>query len=140
VNTDRTPTPSVDGPTESRVPAPYEVIVEHFRERIAGGELQPGDHLPTVREIAESWSVARGTANKAITALQNAGLVSTGGRAGTVVADTAESDTITIAVGHSPNVTVLSADVDRASDVVAQELGIEPGSTVIVVQLKTNKS
>ena len=36
------------GPGEDRL---YEEIAEHYRQKIASGELQPGDKLPTIREV-----------------------------------------------------------------------------------------
>jgi DNA-binding GntR family transcriptional regulator len=116
--------------------APYERIVEHFRAQIEAGELRPGDRLPTVREIAETWSVARQTANKAISTLSHAGLVSTAGRGGTVVLDRSPEASVTVAIDRPGRVAVAGTEVSAASAAVAEQLGVEPGSTIIVVRLK----
>jgi len=69
------------------VSAPYEAIVVHFRGLIASGELKPGEQLPTIRDIADAFEVSRATATRAIASLRALGLVTTHGRAGTLVAE-----------------------------------------------------
>lgn len=50
----------------SRPEAPkYRQIVTLFKSQIGTGVLKPGDRLPTVREIADHWSVSHATATKA---------------------------------------------------------------------------
>ena len=43
----------------------YRQLVEQILARIKTGELQPGDRLPTERELAAQLGVARGTVKKA---------------------------------------------------------------------------
>lgn len=68
---------------------PYLRIVAEIRRRIAGGELAPGDRVPSTRQIAGEWGVALATATKALTTLRLEGLVEARPRIGTVVAGTA---------------------------------------------------
>ncbi|KJY20833.1 MULTISPECIES: TetR/AcrR family transcriptional regulator C-terminal domain-containing protein [Streptomyces] len=65
---------------------PYLRIVAGIRQRIADGELAPGDRVPSTRQIAAQWGVALATATKALTTLRLEGLVEARPRVGTVVA------------------------------------------------------
>ncbi|MGC9665533.1 TetR/AcrR family transcriptional regulator C-terminal domain-containing protein [Planosporangium sp. 12N6] len=67
-------------------PAPYLRIVAEIRDRIARGELRPGDRVPSTRRITREWGVAMATATKVIAVLRDEGLVVTRSGAGTVVA------------------------------------------------------
>ncbi|GIF54706.1 GntR family transcriptional regulator [Asanoa iriomotensis] len=67
--------------------APYRRIAAEIRERIARGDLAPGDRIPSTREITRDWGVAMATATKVINALREAGLVETRSGAGSVVLD-----------------------------------------------------
>src|ERR1700754_2239887 len=69
--------------------APYRRIAAEIRERIARGDLMPGDRVPSTREITRDWGVAMATATKVINALRDAGLVETRSGAGSVVIDRA---------------------------------------------------
>lgn len=68
---------------------PYLRIVAAIRQRIADGELAPGDRVPSTRQIAAHWGVALATATKALTTLRLEGLVEARPRIGTVVAGSA---------------------------------------------------
>lgn len=114
---------------------PYLRIAGHFRSLIDNGELAPGARLPTLREIASSFSVARPTADKALRLLRSEGLVTTAGRGGTMVASDVAPATMVIAVQEPLGIEVTDATVTRASESVAADLGIQPGSAVIVVRL-----
>jgi len=61
-------------PYESR-PVPSRMIADNLRERIRGGELRPGDQLPSERRLAADFSTARNTAAAALSLLQKEGLV-----------------------------------------------------------------
>jgi GntR family transcriptional regulator len=60
-------------------------IAHHIRERIARGELRPGDEVPSERMIAEEWRVSRPTATRALAALRAEELVEARQGAGTFV-------------------------------------------------------
>lgn len=53
----------------------YQEIAETLRRRIAAGELQPGDKLPSVRQMAQQWSCTPGTISRAYAILTQEGLV-----------------------------------------------------------------
>jgi GntR family transcriptional regulator len=59
----------------SRVP-PWEQIANHLRSEILRGDYDPeGPALPSVRRLTEEWGVARRTANRALKALADEGLI-----------------------------------------------------------------
>jgi AcrR family transcriptional regulator len=72
----------MDGP-------PYARIAAELRGQIERGELQPGQRVPSTREITGRWGVAMATATKVLTALRQDGLVHPVPGVGTVVSDTA---------------------------------------------------
>jgi GntR family transcriptional regulator len=61
-----------DGPV-----APWRQIAQIFRDRIASGELAPGDRLPSIRSISQEYEVATTTAQKVLEALRDERLVVT---------------------------------------------------------------
>lgn len=63
----------------------YVEIAESIRRRIAAGELQPGDKLPPVRDMARRWGCTPGTVSRAYTQLAQDGLVAGRRGAGTCV-------------------------------------------------------
>lgn len=52
-------------------------IVHHFKQQMFDGLLRAGDRLPSVRDIAETWSVGHITVQAAIEQLRTEGLVRT---------------------------------------------------------------
>lgn len=65
---------------------PVRQIHEAVARAVRDGELAPGTRLPTVRALAAELDIAVNTAAKAFRRLEEAGIVITRGRAGTVVA------------------------------------------------------
>jgi integrase len=75
---------------------PYEIVAEALREQIRSGQLKPGDHLPTIAELAVANNVAVGTAHRALTLLRNENLVEVArGRRAIVDSPSATSPTLT---------------------------------------------
>lgn len=70
----------------SAVP-PYEQIRSQIEAMVATGTLAPGDRLPSIRQLAHDLGLAGGTVARAYTELEQAGLVVSRRRTGTVVAD-----------------------------------------------------
>src|SRR5258706_8508085 len=77
--------------------APYRLIVDEIRARIAAGRLRPGDRVPSARQITQEWGVAIATATKALATLQAEGLVRAVVGVGTVVATPAVATPATTA-------------------------------------------
>ncbi|MGY2080891.1 GntR family transcriptional regulator [Modestobacter sp. SYSU DS0657] len=64
---------------------PYEQIRAQVAGYVHAGVLGPGDRLPTIRALAADLGVAAGTVARAYTELEEAGLVVSRRRVGTVV-------------------------------------------------------
>lgn len=77
--------------SEGRVPEIQEVlpkylqIAGYIRDQIVRGDLRPGDEVPSERELAATWSVARPTATRALEVLRVQGLVESRRGSGTYV-------------------------------------------------------
>lgn len=71
-----------------RVPI-FQEIAESIRQDILYGALEPGDELPTVREMAKKWDCAPGTVLRAYQELAEQGLIDSRPGAGTRVAASA---------------------------------------------------
>lgn len=67
---------------------PYLRVVTKYRDMIDAGELKPGDHLPSVRDLTAAFEISHATAAKVVALLKAEGYVttSTGATGGTVVA------------------------------------------------------
>lgn len=61
-------------------------IAADLRTRIAAGEFGPGQRVPSTRELTRQWGVAMATATKALSLLQDEGLLRSVRGVGTVVA------------------------------------------------------
>ncbi|MDO3383811.1 GntR family transcriptional regulator [Gilvimarinus algae] len=72
----------------------YRQLVEQIRRLVAGGQLQPGDCLPSVRELASTHAVNPMTISKAYNQLEAEGiLVRRRGRPMEVAARPTQADT-----------------------------------------------
>lgn len=72
-------------PEVERARPPYVQVAGNIRDRILRGDLGPGDAVPSVRELAADWRIARATAEKALQMLRAEGLVEARPGVGTVV-------------------------------------------------------
>ena len=54
--------------------APYMLIVYALAEKIKSGELNPGDRVPSVTELVETYNVSPSTARRAQAKLKDTGL------------------------------------------------------------------
>jgi len=63
----------------------YLQIAGHIRDQIVRGDLKPGDEVPSERELAAAWKVARPTAARALESLRVQGLVESRQGSGTYV-------------------------------------------------------
>lgn len=52
-----------------------DAVTDQIRERVAAGDLRPGDKLPAERDMAEMFGVSRGAVREGLRALEHAGLV-----------------------------------------------------------------
>jgi len=63
----------------------YRQIIDQVKSSIATGALEPGDRLPTVRQLAVDLSINPNTVSRAYTELELTGLVETQMGSGTFV-------------------------------------------------------
>jgi len=63
----------------------YEQIVRQVRGQILGGELSPGDALPSIRKLAQILQISVITTKRAYDELEREGLIDTVGGKGTFV-------------------------------------------------------
>jgi GntR family transcriptional regulator len=63
----------------------YVQIMEQVRQQVSSGKLQPGDQLPTVRQLATELRVNFNTVARAYRLLDEAGLISTQQGRGTYI-------------------------------------------------------
>jgi len=66
----------------------YMQIVQQVRRLVAGGELNPGDELPSIRALADQLLVNPNTVARAYRDLEVAGVVTSSRGLGTYVAET----------------------------------------------------
>jgi GntR family transcriptional regulator len=104
--------------------------------------LAPGDRVPSVREIAGTWNIARATAEKALALLRSQGLITTRLGVGAVVREDApiyrstqdrhrhveKTGRIYTAGEHAK---IREAELVPAPEDVAHALGIQPGATAL---------
>ncbi|TXL63710.1 GntR family transcriptional regulator [Cerasibacillus terrae] len=57
----------------------YVQVVQHFKERIAKGELEPGGEVPSRRELANKLKINPNTAQRAYREMEEEGLIFTEG-------------------------------------------------------------
>lgn len=121
--------------------APYRRIATEIKNRIDRGELQPGDQIPSVREIMRAEGVSTATATRVAAVLRADGYAETVPGIGTVVARprvlTTGPDRLQMlratGDGFRPGerVDILDAALVPAPSHVADALDIETGDNVI---------
>lgn len=67
----------------------YLQLIEHIQQKIISGEYQPGDRLPSVRELAAQAAVNPNTMQKALAELERGGLVYSQRTSGRFITDDA---------------------------------------------------
>lgn len=100
--------------------AAFEQLRQQITAQVAGGELVPGDRLPTVRRLAGDLGIAPNTVARAYRELEVEGVLSGRGRAGTFVADDNENQAAKAAA--------------RAYADTVRSLGIDPTEALTLVQ------
>ncbi|MFE0765416.1 GntR family transcriptional regulator [Streptomyces smyrnaeus] len=119
---------------------PYRRIAQQIIDRIESGDLQPGDTVPSVRDIVRETGVSSGTASKVPGVLRELGYADATPGVGTVVrarkAVTAGADRLALvraarpSVAEGERVEILDVQREEASQDVADALGVELGDEV----------
>ncbi|EFE85449.1 GntR-family transcriptional regulator [Streptomyces albidoflavus] len=120
---------------------PYRRIAAEIKRRIEGGELQPGDRIPSVREIVRDEGVSVATATRVASVLRADGYAETIPGIGTVARMPSKITTgpdrlqlqRTTGSGFRPGerVEIISAETVPATAEVADALEVEVGAQVI---------
>lgn len=123
----------------ARVPL-YHQIFLILRNRIFGGEVQPGDLVPGEQELAVEFNVSRITAKRALNELAGAGLVVRERGRGTRVTHRPKAPAVTSSIegwlenislmGIATEARVLDFGYVAASEDIAHALELTPGTDV----------
>jgi len=98
---------------------PYEQIRSQIAVQVSSGQLAAGTKLPPVRSLAATLGIAPNTVARAYRELEHAGVVTTGGRAGTVVnGDEADRAAKEAARSYADAMRSLGVGQDEALDLV----------------------
>jgi len=111
--------------SDSKVPI-YIQLEDQIRSMIAAGQLQPGDQLPTIRELAANLRVNYNTIARVYLDLDRDGIISTQRGRGTFVAGVPDEEQIA-----QQRQEKLQAIVRSALD-EARALGYAPGEIGVV--------
>jgi len=121
----------------------YHQLKEILRGRVRAGEWQPGDLIPSERELSETYHISRMTTRQALTDLVNEGVFYREQGRGTFVSRhkitqqlmrlTGFTEDIS-SRGQQPSTKVLSAEMRPADDITAVRLRIELGAPVFSLQ------
>jgi DNA-binding transcriptional regulator YhcF (GntR family) len=106
---------------------PYEQVRAQLARQVQAGELVPGSKLPSVRRLAADLGLAVNTVARAYRELEQAGLVATRGRNGTVVTGTDETRAVDAAAAYAAAARGLGLPRDRALEIVTAVLNAGPG-------------
>jgi GntR family transcriptional regulator len=129
----------------------YRQIAEDLRLKIESGELSHGDQLPTELELRERYDASRNTVREAVKWLTTRGLIQSRPGQGTFVAEKIDpfvtNLTVDPATGRDdegpvylaeataalrkPVLSVPRVGIQQASGVIASELGLAEGSSVV---------
>lgn len=122
----------------------YRKIEDALRDLIHSAEYEPGDKIPSERDLAEQLEVSRMTVRKAVDNLVSDGLLERDSTSGTRVrapqvrrrisgATEGVSQLLSDA-GAEPGSRLLFFEERTATNKMAQRLSIQPGDTLIVVK------
>ncbi|MFE3206403.1 GntR family transcriptional regulator [Embleya sp. NPDC059237] len=129
--------------------AGYAEIADHFRRLIQSGQMRPGDRMPPVREVMETWAVSTATAARAYKVLKAEGLTTASTGAGTMVAQHGSATISARVRAHAETGRALAADetsriveiaVVGADELIASRLDIDPGTPVHVRRRVVSRS
>ena len=104
----------------------YHELAAILRERIEGGQLQPGARVPSERDLVQAYGCANGTARRAIDLLRQEGLVVVRHGYPTRVAVPVERTEVLLELGST-------LVVRRATPAERADLGLPLGAFVVVV-------
>jgi GntR family histidine utilization transcriptional repressor len=117
----------------------YQQLKDLIIDRIASGDLQPSDRVPSEHELVESMNVSRMTANRALRELHDEGYVDRIAGRGTFVSDLrSQSHLVAVqniaaeieARGHRHSCTIIRQSRQHARGEIARALHVSQGTDV----------
>jgi GntR family transcriptional regulator len=105
----------------------YRQIVEQVRHMVAGGQLQAGDELPSVRAVALEHAINPMTVSKAYSMLETEGLLERRRGIGMVIAKTKNKSS------RQSNVGLLLPSLANAAQ-IARQLGVTDAQALAALQ------
>jgi GntR family transcriptional regulator len=102
----------------------YRQLIEQVRRLVAGGQMAPGDELPSVREVAQALAVNPMTVSKAYGLLEAEGLLARRRGLGMVVAERPRASQ-----GPDERAALLRPLLERAAR-EARELELDPDTVL----------
>ncbi len=124
---------------QTRTAPLYKKIKAHILERIASGEWQPAQRVPSENELVREFNVSRMTTNRALRELTDEGYLERIAGVGTFVADLkAQSHPLEVhniaeeirARGHDHSAEVLKLEETVADTDIARQMNIADGAPV----------
>jgi len=121
----------------------YYQLKELLRGKIRAGVWEPGDPVPSERELGETYGISRMTARQALNELMNEGLVYREQGRGTFVAEPKVVQRLSRLTGYTddmcertlrPGARVLRLEMTPASIRAAQALQIDPETPVVLLE------
>ncbi|MCW2901745.1 MAG: transcriptional regulator, GntR family [Streptosporangiaceae bacterium] len=104
----------------------YIQVADQIRDRITAGEYQPGDRLPSERDLSDDYDVNPATARRALRTLQAEGLLTIERGVRAQVREMGERTVMRIQAGDRVVIRPATADEQR-------RLGLAAGAPVAVV-------
>src|SRR6202021_720420 len=123
----------------SRSPSLYRTVAEDIKAAIAAGGDAAGTRLPSERELAERYSVSRGTVRQAFAALRADGVIASrrGARRGVIGGPRVQSfgELLSFsrwarATGEVPSARLVSLERRPAKPLEAERLAVPPAAPI----------
>ena len=111
----------------------YLQVVERIKERLAAGQLKPGDQLPTVRSLALDLRVNFNTIARAYRIMDESGIISTQQGRGTYILEVPSLE-----VSESIRLKALE-DLTQRYITDAERLGVSPEELNVVLNKRLNQ-
>ncbi len=109
----------------------YEVIADQIKAQITGGQLKPGEKLPSTKELSELFQVGRSTVREALSALKAMGLVEVHQGEGSYVRSIASED-----VGL-PEWNALLMNRETVLDLIEARKALETSNAALAAEKRT---
>ena len=106
-------------------------IAGEIAERIASGELRPGDRVPSARGITKEWGVAIATATKVLAQLQGQGLVVSTPGIGSVVASPTTPPAPQLSTAKVVTTAIAMADAEGIEAISMRRIAAELGASTM---------